>query len=255
VKKCPLYIVAGLIIGTTASTTAHAQVRLDATTGVYNHYVFPDLGFEVDEDPIVQGILGWTLPYGTWTNIYWNTDLELSPGPSREVDYAVGWSNDHLIVGIIYFDLHELFGLEPIGDMVEGLVEGSYTWKLDEVQKIRAYTQANYLYATKDPSLNSGAYPLVGATHTWNTKRFVLQSDVMATYDFGIFQSDSGIMGRVAVTPTIRATDWLAFGLPLRINSPLSSSIQDREPYFTFGGNFTLSYVFIEPPPPPPEDE
>jgi len=229
------------------ATPAHAQVALSSNQGIYTSYTLPDLGVRLYDKPVLQGVLTGTLPYGTWANVYWTTDPQFQSGPSRELDYAAGWSNEWITVAALYYDLDKLFGLEPYGDIIEGLVEMSHSWEPTEAQKIRLYQQVNFLYATKDPSLNNGTYPYVGVTHTWNNGIFTLQSDVMTTYDSGIFQADPGVMGRAMATPSIRATDWLAFGLPLRINSPLYDA-KDRKPYFTAGINVTLSQTFVDPP-------
>jgi len=229
------------------SAPAQAQVALSSTQGVSTSYTLPDLGVRLYDKPVLQGVLSGAFPYGTWTNIYWTTDPRFQDGASREIDYAAGWSNEWITVGAIYFDLNELFGLEPYGDIIEGLAELSHTWKPTETQKIVFRVQANFLYATKDPDLNNGTYPYVAAMHTWSKGVFVLQSDTLVTYDSGIFQADPGVLSRVRITPNVQVTDWLAFGLPLRINSPLYGA-KDRKLYFTASLNSTLSHTFLDPP-------
>jgi hypothetical protein len=249
VKKCPFYTIIGLVIGATTIETAHAQLALDATTGARNQFVYTMVGLNPYDKPVFQGDLWWTLPSGLWADIWWNSAMDFHPGFNREVDYGFGWMNDFIKVGGYYFDIHELLGLEPIGDVAGVLVEGWYNWEIADAHVLKPYAQANVYASTADPSNDYCTLSHGGAQYTWTpAKAFAVKQDLSAVYDSGLLGGDHGLIGRYSIVATARLSKKIALSAPLLFTVPMTDSLQDRKTEMTFGLDVVISHMFIEPP-------
>lgn len=230
------------------STSAYAQVAIDATTGLRNKYVLNYIGKTSYDKPVIQGDIWATLPEGFWLDVWYSTNLKFEENFGREVDYGVGWANKHVMVGFYYFDLAQQFSTKSIGDVAETFVKAMWSKELGR-HRLSSFVEMNYFYATQDQYTKNGSFPMAGIGHDWRIVGLLRAShDAALTYDGGVFGSDHGFVFRYQASLSFAAAKDIRLRLPyFRIHAPLSSGIHDRKAEPVVGADVILHWDIVPP--------
>ncbi len=229
------------------ATSVQAQVKLDTTIGVRSKYVLSYLGLTVYDDPVMQGDFSLTLPHGLWAGARYSTDIHLGDNAAREVDYSVGWADEHVKVGVYYFDLNNLFSLGPVGDIVFPFVKAKIPMDLGQGHRLDGSLEMNYAFSTHSLE-KSGPLPLLAVDHSWKIMRPIEWSHgVGVAYDGSVFGSDRGFIWRYSASLVSHVTDWMSIRAPyVRIHVPMTPSMDDRETVYIGGMDLIFHHTILE---------
>lgn len=202
-------------------TMAHAQSIWVAGLSQY----VTDHGLVLHDGPVVQADITWLLPGGAYADVW------VSQGYS-EIDYTFGWGkcmNVCVDVNVSYFDLEPLW--EPT-DVIQTTAKFSLPQRKVGNHAFSPYVVANHVYSREDADKYSGQFFRVGLSDAWSVgERTTISQNAWLLHDSGVFQGESGFIGRYELSVGVKRGDY-TFQPLVRVSVPF---VSDRDTQLVAG--------------------